>query len=265
MSGSEKTQFDSLHRLIIWKVPALGALLCGLILWTFWPATRNGFILYDDPQYIWENGFVQGGLTWQGLRWAFTTSEAANWHPITWISHMLDCQLFGVQPWGHHFTSVFVHTINGLLVFLLLKRLTGTTWRSWIIAALFALHPLRVESVAWVAERKDVLSTFFGLLSLMAYGRYAQRCRGSKVESRVKETRTPSLSHTHSRTLTRPSGTLSHPMGEGRGEGSFLSTLDTRPSTTSSVSRVGKQSQKPKKRAEDILAFRNPSHGFHPK
>ena len=115
------------------------------------------------------------------LRWAFRSDYAGNWHPVTWLSHMLDCQLFGLKPWGHHLTNVLLHALNAGLVFALLQLMTGATWRSLLVAALFALHPLRVESVAWVSERKDVLSGFFGLLALIAYARYAQ---GQKAECR---------------------------------------------------------------------------------
>ena len=108
------------------------------------------------------------------LKWAFLNPVAANWHPLTVLSHMLDCQLFGLKPWGHHLTNVLLHALNAALVFVLLRQMTGATWRSLLVAALFAVHPLRVESVAWVAERKDVLSGFFGLLSLIFYARYAE-------------------------------------------------------------------------------------------
>ena len=120
-----------------------------------------------------ENPAVQAGFTWKTVAWAFTTDCAANWHPLTWLSHMLDVQLFGLNPGGHHLTSLLLHTANTLLLFFLLKQMTGALWRSGFVAALFALHPLHVESVAWVSERKDVLSTFFFLLALLAYARHA--------------------------------------------------------------------------------------------
>jgi hypothetical protein len=164
----------------------LGMLLCGLVLWTFWPATHNNFINYDDPDHVTDNGFVQGGLSWQGIGWAFRSTDFANWHPLTWLSHMLDCQLFGLQPWGHHLTSIVLHALNAVLAFVLLREMTGALWRSLLVATLFALHPLRVESVAWIAERKDVLSTTFWLLTLWAYGRYVRQAedRGRKTEDR---------------------------------------------------------------------------------
>jgi tetratricopeptide (TPR) repeat protein len=144
------------------------------------PMLRHGFVNYDDPDYILNNAHVNGGLTWSGIVWAFHSSEASNWHPLTWISHMLDCQLFGVNPAGHHLVNLLIHTANTLLLFILLSNLTGAIWRSAIVAALFAWHPLHVESVAWVAERKDVLSAFFFLLTLIAYARFVNL---SKVQS----------------------------------------------------------------------------------
>jgi protein O-mannosyl-transferase len=153
------------------------AILLGLFLGTlalFWSAADNGFVDYDDGQYIFENPMVQAGLTMDGVRWAFTSGHASNWHPLTWLSHMLDVELFGLQPAGHHVTSLLFHAVNAVLVFLLFHRLTGAIWASALVAAVFAWHPLRVESVAWVSERKDVLSVFFGLLSLLAYTAYAR-------------------------------------------------------------------------------------------
>ena len=134
--------------------------------------------------YVTANPHVQGGLNWAGVKWAFgNTKQAAYWAPVMWLSHMLACQLFGLNPWGHHLINVLLHALNTVLVFLLLRRLTGANWRSWMVAALFGLHPLRVESVAWVTERKDVLSAGFGLLALVFYARYAQE--RSSVERRA--------------------------------------------------------------------------------
>ena len=156
-----------------------------LVLCTFWPSLGNGFVNYDDDLYVAANGHVQSGLSWAGARWAFCTPVAANWHPATILSHMLDCQLFGLKPWGHHLTSVWLHAVNTVLVFLVFRRMTGALWRSLLVAALFGLHPLRVESVAWVAERKDVLSTFFFMLTLWAYVRYAQESKVQSPKSKV--------------------------------------------------------------------------------
>jgi protein O-mannosyl-transferase len=148
---------------------ALGLMTLALYL----PVLSHQFLDYDDQQYVTENPHVRAGLSGPGFLWAFGY-HAGNWHPLTWVSHMLDCQLYGVQPWGHHLTNVLLHVANTLLLFLVLRRLTSTTWRSAAVAALFAWHPLHVESVAWVAERKDVLSSMFFMLTLWGYGRYAE-------------------------------------------------------------------------------------------
>jgi tetratricopeptide (TPR) repeat protein len=138
------------------------------------PILHHGFVNYDDPDYITGNPQVTAGLTWPGIVWAFQTTHAANWHPLTWMSHMADCDLFGLYAGGHHLINLLFHIANTLLLFLWLNRMTGALWRSAFVAAFFAWHPMHVESVAWVAERKDVLSTFFWLLTLMAYTRNAK-------------------------------------------------------------------------------------------
>ena len=153
----------------------IGLFLTVATLVVFWQAHDHAFIGYDDTKYVTANYYVQAGLTKEGLIWAFTTTHASNWHPLTWLSHMLDCQLYGLNPRGHHLTNVFFHLLNTLLLFLVLQRMTGVPWRSGLVAALFALHPLHVESVAWVAERKDVLSTFFLFLTLLSYIWYVAR------------------------------------------------------------------------------------------
>jgi Tfp pilus assembly protein PilF len=146
------------------------------------PATRCDFVTYDDYLYVVDNPHVTSGVTLENTRWALYSGYAGNWHPLTWLSHMLDCEEFGLKAWGHHLSSVLLHALNAGLVFALLQALTGMTWRSLWVAAFFASHPLRVESVAWVSERKDVLSSFFGLLALLAYARYAQtrKARGPR-------------------------------------------------------------------------------------
>ncbi len=141
----------------------------------FWQVNQAEFITFDDPIYITENSHVLEGLTPEGIRWALMTGHASNWHPLTWISHMLDVQLFGLNPQGHHLTSLFFHIVNTLLLFFVLSRMTKTVWQSAFVAALFALHPLHVESVAWIAERKDVLSTFFWMATMGAYCLYVER------------------------------------------------------------------------------------------
>lgn len=138
----------------------------------YWPITRHDFVSYDDADYITANPYVRDGLSWSGIAWAFKTTHAGNWHPLTWVSHMIDCSWHDVRPAGHHLTSLLLHVVNSLLAFLLLRRLTGMVWRSALVAALFALHPMHVESVAWAAERKDVLSALFWFLTLMAYVKY---------------------------------------------------------------------------------------------
>jgi len=137
------------------------------------PVAQFSFVDFDDDEYVSENPVTQAGLTWQGLQWAFNGIHVGNWHPLSWLSHELDCQLFGLHAGAHHLVNVAFHIANTLLLFALLRGLTGAAGRSAFVAALFAWHPLHVESVAWVAERKDVLSTFFWLLTLMAYARYA--------------------------------------------------------------------------------------------
>ena len=141
----------------------------------FWQVCTYDFVNYDDPLYVYENPNIQAGITLKTIKWAFTTGYANFWHPLTWLSHMLDWQLFGSNPAGHHLVNLIFHIANTLLVFLVLKRMTGALWSSAFVAALFALHPLHVESVAWVAERKDVLSIFFWLLTMWAYIRYVKQ------------------------------------------------------------------------------------------
>ena len=139
------------------------------------PIRHNDFVNYDDLDYLIQNEEVRQGLTVESVKWAFTSGHASNWHPLTWLSHMLDVELFGMDPLGHHLVSVFLHLINALLVFAIFKRMTGNIWCSAFVAAVFALHPLRVESVAWAAERKDVLSALFWLLTMAAYLHYTRR------------------------------------------------------------------------------------------
>src|SRR6266403_3657741 len=150
-------------------------ILIAVVLVFYSPVTHNGFLNYDDDQYITNNPHVRAGLTWQTVKWAFISYDQANWHPLTWISHAFDCELFGLNPAGHHYVSVLLHAANAVLLFLLLQNATGFRWRSFMVAALFALHPVNVESVAWAAERKNVLSTLFFLLALRAYVWYARR------------------------------------------------------------------------------------------
>lgn len=152
--------------------PALAAICAALAaaaLAAYFGALANGFVGYDDEGYVTDNAHVRQGLSPASVAWAFTTMDGANWHPLTWLSHMADVTLFGLDAGGHHLTSVALHAANAVLLFLVLASMTGATWRSAFAAGLFAVHPLHVESVAWIAERKDVLSTSFWLLTLMAW------------------------------------------------------------------------------------------------
>ncbi|UCF02040.1 MAG: tetratricopeptide repeat protein [Deltaproteobacteria bacterium] len=157
--------------------PLIGLLLIVATFGVFWQVRSHDFLNYDDDVYVSENSQVQEGFTRESVIWAFTSGYASNWHPLTWLSHMLDCQLFGLNPGGHHLTNLMLHLANTLLLFLLLNRMTSALYRSALVAALFALHPLHVESVAWVAERKDVLSTLFWMLTMWTYLLYVEHPR----------------------------------------------------------------------------------------
>ena len=169
------------------RVPVICLGLFVLVVWVFWPSVSNGFVNLDDPLYVYENVHVQKGLSWESLRWAFTTLEEGFWLPLTWLSYLLDSQLFGPRAAGFHLTNLLFHAASTLLLFVALRRMTGATWRSAAVAGLFALHPLHVESVAWISDRKDVLSGLFWMLSLLMYARYAQtrpcvESRGSSAQ-----------------------------------------------------------------------------------
>ena len=161
----------SQHR---WEFGAIVLILLALIWAVFGQTFRHQFINYDDPLYVLDNPHVRAGLSWRGVAWAFTHIHSQNWHPFTTISHMLDCQLFGLNAGWHHLVNVFLHSIAAVLLFVFLQRATGSLWSSGLVAALFAIHPLRVESVAWIAERKDVLSGVFFMLMLIAYVAYTR-------------------------------------------------------------------------------------------
>lgn len=158
-----------------WPIAGICIFLAAVSWLVFGQTLRHDFVNYDDNKYVYENSQVRSGLSAQGVFWAFTHIHGGNWHPLTSISHMLDCQLYGLKPGGHHFTNVFLHTIGAILLFVALNQMTGALWRSAFVAALFAIHPLHVESVAWVAERKDVLSGVFFMLTLLAYLRYVRK------------------------------------------------------------------------------------------
>ena len=154
---------------------AIGLLLFVLAVGVFLPSIHNDFINYDDDIYLYENTHVQNGFSSQTIGWAFTNLDAGFWQPLTWLSVLLDCQLFGLRAAGHHLTSLLLHAANTVLLFpLLFRRMTGATWRSAFVAALFAVHPLHVEPVAWVSDRKDILCAFFSMLALLTYLCYAK-------------------------------------------------------------------------------------------
>ena len=163
-----------------WSSPLAICIFLVAIVWAVFGQTRgHDFINYDDDLYVYDNPQVMSGITLPGMKWAFTGSHAQNWHPLTTISHMLDCQIYGAKPAGHHLTNVALHSLAVVLLFLVLRQMTGALWRSAFVATLFAIHPLHVESVAWVAERKDVLSGVFFMLTLGAYAHYARKPTGA--------------------------------------------------------------------------------------
>ncbi|HEX3718199.1 MAG TPA: tetratricopeptide repeat protein [Verrucomicrobiae bacterium] len=155
-----------------WPARLICLSLAAAVLAVFWGALRCDFVNYDDPAYVTSNADVQHGLTKANVVWAFETGAASNWHPLTWLSHMADVQFYGLRPAGHHLTNLLLHAANAVLLFVIARAMTGALWRSAILAALWALHPLRVESVVWVSERKDVLSTLFWMLAVWSYFKF---------------------------------------------------------------------------------------------
>jgi protein O-mannosyl-transferase len=174
--NAESAPFQSSGRQAV--VLALLLILASVALYN--PVSRHPFINYDDDRYVSDNAHVRDGFNWQSIKWAFTSYDESNWHPLTWLSHMLDCQLFHLNPAGHHYTNALLHALNVVVLFWVLYAATSFVWRSFMVAALFALHPINVESVAWVAERKNLLSLLFFLLALGAYRWYASRPRGGR-------------------------------------------------------------------------------------
>jgi protein O-mannosyl-transferase len=164
----------------------------------YFPVRNYGFVDYDDSGYFFDNPHVLAGLTWSNIHWAFTSGECSNWHPLTWLSLMLDVTLFGSGPAGPHLTNVLLHTANSILLFLFFLRLTGAIWRSASVAMLFAIHPLHVESVAWISERKDVLSAFFGLLALLWYAQYVKLERDTAEGTNPHSTESQDDANVHS-------------------------------------------------------------------
>jgi tetratricopeptide (TPR) repeat protein len=171
----QKVPVGAGHRDPRWLAPAVCLVLATITFAVFGQTLTHEFINFDDDSYVYENPVVAQGLTLKGIVWAFTQVHSFNWHPLTWLSHELDCQIYGLHPAGHHLTNVLLHTATVIALFLVLRQMTGAFWRSAFVAAVFAIHPLRVESVAWVAERKDVLSGLFFMLTIGAYVRYARR------------------------------------------------------------------------------------------
>jgi len=169
MTSQSKTIFFNIHKEI---------LICFFLiianLAVYWQVRNHDFVAFDDDEYVFENTHIKEGLTYKGIKWAFTDSYSANWHPVTWLSHILDVELYGMNPGQHHLTNLLFHIANTILLFLVFRDMTGALWQSSFIAALFGLHPLHVESVAWISERKDVLSTFFWLLTMKFYVSYTK-------------------------------------------------------------------------------------------
>ena len=166
------------------QIRVISLLLFIVAVCVYLPALHGDFIFFDDSFYVTKNVHVNTGLTWKNVAWAFLSREHSNWHPLTWLSHMLDCEIYGLAAWGHHLTSILFASANAVLVFLVFREMTGAVWRSLTMAALYGLHPLRVESVVWICERKDVLSTFFALLALWAYVKYAKGREESRLNRR---------------------------------------------------------------------------------
>ena len=158
-----------------WRAPAVCLVLAAITFAVFGQTAGFGFVNFDDDIYVYENAMVAGGLSLKGLAWVFTHADCNLYHPLTMLSLMADYQLHGLHAGGYHFTNVLLHTASVILLFLILRQMTGALWRSAFVAAVFAIHPLRVESVAWVAERKDVLGAFFFMLTLGAYVRYVRK------------------------------------------------------------------------------------------
>src|SRR5277367_4609953 len=167
-----------MNRQYYWLV---GSALFFLTLAFYWPVTVFPFVNFDDPWYVVNNTWVLNGLSWSGIKWGLTTTDLSNWHPLTMWSYMLDDSLYGLFAGGYHLTNILFHAANAVLLWLVMTRLTGWFWSSALVAALFAWHPLNVESVAWIAERKNVLSAFFFLLTLLAWVRFIESDRNAPV------------------------------------------------------------------------------------
>ncbi|MGH7940055.1 MAG: hypothetical protein ACREFR_03165, partial [Limisphaerales bacterium] len=187
----KKTEMTTIQKpfLKLWVCLALAAITSA----AFIGVAHCSFISLDDRVYVAANPPVELGLCWSSVKWAFETLHAGYWIPVTWLSHMLDCQLYGLNPGGHHVTNLIFHLANTVLLFLLLERLTARLWPSAFVALLFGIHPMHVESVAWIAERKDVLSAFFFMLTLLAYARYADCERSRDREGAISRPKSQRL------------------------------------------------------------------------
>ena len=190
-SGHFKSLNDVAHPLADEANKTVKIIICVLLVLltfaTYSQVQDQEFLNYDDKRYVTENLNVKAGLTKESVMWALTTFYFSNWHPMTWLSYMLDYQLYGLHPKGHHLTNLFFHIANALLLFVVLFRMTGALWQSGFVAAMFAFHPLNVESVAWAAQRKNVLSTLFWLLTMWAYIRYAEKPSVQQILKRKLE------------------------------------------------------------------------------
>jgi tetratricopeptide (TPR) repeat protein len=208
--------------------PFIACLLLALVtLVVFWPVRTCEFLSLDDSTYITDNPYLRMGLSLKGVLWAFGTNYAAMWHPLTWLSYLLDADLFGLDPSGPHIINLLWHIGNALLLFLVLRDVTGAHWRSLFVAALFALHPLHTESVAWLSERKDVLSTFFALLALWAYCRYAGTRSGKSEDRSPKAERSPKSENRTQQlsSIQYPESSIPHPVSSMRNPASALPYL----------------------------------------
>src|SRR5581483_3061098 len=156
-----------------------------LTICVYLPALQCGFLYFDENFFVLSNPHVNTGLTWANISWAFYNQDYSNWFPLTWLLHMLDVQIYGLNPWGHHLTNVLFHAFNTVLLFLVFRKMTGANWRSLAVAGLFSLHPLHVASVASISEHKDVLSTMFWLLAMLAYARFAEESQKQNGQSKL--------------------------------------------------------------------------------
>jgi len=223
VAGDPRGGFDRILSLSKYRhVPLLCLLLTAAAVIVFGQVIRCDFTIFDDDVYVTDNMHIRHGVSMEAIRWAFTTGYAANWHPLTWISHMLDIQFFGFIPRWHHLTNLLLHIANTLLLFFVLNRMTQAPWKSAMVAVLFAIHPLHVESVAWVAERKDVLSTFFWMLTMAAYVSYVEHLPSPQCSPPPSPT---GREREDGNEIVAPPPSLFSPWGEARVRGSLVKYL----------------------------------------